>query len=181
MNAKPTTMKRATPLLSLLAAALAASSALAAPMPVIYPAKGQSALQTDRDKLACYDWSRTQSGFDPMQAPPPQAQTAAAPAAAGGAQGGSGMNGSMVKGAAGGAAVAELTQGDAGKGAAIGVVGAGLRERIRQQQAQQQKQAQQQQQQQAQQQQQQAARAQHQSAFERGFAACMEARGYVLK
>jgi regulator of replication initiation timing len=77
--------------------------------------------------------------------------------------------------------VAELTHGDAGKGAAIGVVGAGLRERIQQQQAQQQKQAQQQQQQQAQQQQQQAARAQHRSAFERGFAACMEARGYVLK
>jgi hypothetical protein len=173
-------MKRVT-LLMLLGAAFAASLALAAPMPVIYPAKNQTAVQTDRDKLACYDWSRTYSGFDPMQAPPPQSQTAAPPATPGVAQSCNDLNGSMVKGAAGGAAVAELTQGDAGKGAAIGVVGAGLRERIQQRQAQQQKQAQQQQQQQALQQQQVAARAQHQSAFERGFAACMEARGYVLK
>ena len=64
-----------------------------------------------------------------------------------------------------------------GRGAAIGVIGAGVREKVKQQQAQQQRQAAQQQAQQ----QQQAARAQQQAAFQRGFAACMEARGYVVK
>lgn len=144
---------------------------LASSAPVIYPAHGQTVAQTDRDKLACADWSRGQSGFDPLQ-PTPQAAAAPAPAATT-----NGMNGSVVKGAAGGAAVAELTHGDAGRGAAIGVIGAGLREQIMKQQAQQQKQAQQQQQTQ----QQQAARAQQKAMFDRGFAACMEARGYVVK
>jgi predicted lipid-binding transport protein (Tim44 family) len=164
---------------SALACALGASCALAAaaPMPVIYPAKNQSAAQTDRDKLACYDWSRTQSGFDPLQPPPAPmaaAQSAAAPAP-------KSPDGSLVKGAAGGAAIAELTKGDIGQGAAIGLLGAGARERMKEQQAKQarqQKAAQQQQQQQAQQQ---AALAQGKAQFDRGFAACMEARGYVVK
>jgi hypothetical protein len=161
----------------LLGALGAAASAAAAP--VVYPAKGQSAAQTDGDKLACYDWARAQSAFDPMQAPPP-APTGTAPATAS-AQPSNDINGSMVKSAAGGAAVAELTKGDAGKGAAIGVISAGVRDRVKQQQAQQQKQAQQQQQQAQMQQQQQAARAQQKGTFDRGFAACMEARGYVVK
>lgn len=142
---------------------------LASSAPVIYPAHGQTVAQIDRDKLACADWSRGQSGFDPLQLAP-QAAAAPAPAATT-----NGMNGSVVKGAAGGAAVAELTHGDAGRGAAIGVIGAGVREQVKQHQAQQQKQAQQQAQQQ------QAARAQQKATFERGFAACMEARGYVVK
>lgn len=152
-----------------LAGAFSASCALAAgdsAMPVIYPAKNQTTAQTDRDKYLCYDWARAQSGFDPLQAPSAAAQAAApvqAPAT-------SGADGSLAKGAAGGAAVAELTHGDAGHGAAIGVIGAGVREQIRKQQTQQQKQAQQQ-----------AAHAQRKATFERGFAACMEARGYVVK
>jgi hypothetical protein len=92
----------------------------------------------------------------------------------------------MVMGAAGGAAVAELADRDAGKGAAAGVLGAAVRERVRQQQ--QGAQAQQQQQQLVAQQAQQQAIAQHQArtqqqraAFDRGFAACLEARGYVVK
>jgi hypothetical protein len=168
--------------LSILCAALVQSAVAA---PVIYPAKGQNAAQTDGDKFACYDWSRQQSGFDPMQlqaAAPTQPATPAQPQAA--TTGGNGVSG-MVKGAAGGAAVAELTHGDTGKGAAVGVLGAGLRERMKQQQQmqqhQQQQPSQQAQQQQQLQQQQQAARAQQRAAFERGFAACMEGRGYVVK
>ncbi len=171
----------------LLAAAIGAlglccALAAAAPMPVIYPAKNQSAAQTDRDKLACYDWSRGQSGFDPMQ--PPPVQTASASTGSARTDSSSGLNGSMVKGAAGGAAVAELTKGDVGKGAAIGVVSAGVRDQIKKQQAQQQKAAQQQQaqaQQQAAMAQQQAALAQGKAQFDRGFSACMEARGYIVK
>lgn len=35
----------------------------------IYPAKGQSAEQQDKDKYECYGWARDNSGFDPMAAP----------------------------------------------------------------------------------------------------------------
>jgi hypothetical protein len=76
-------------------------------------------------------------------------------------------------GAAGGAAIAEIADKDAGKGAAVGLLGAGLR-----QQMQQRKQLTAQQQQALQQQ---AALAQKRNAYDRGFAACMEARGYVVK
>ena len=37
----------------------------------IYPSKGQSEAQQDKDKYACYVWSNGQTGFDPM-APPSQ-------------------------------------------------------------------------------------------------------------
>jgi hypothetical protein len=77
--------------------------AAAAPMPVIYPAKNQSAAQTDRDTAAATAPTTTSTPLD----------------------------GSKLRSAAGGAAVAELTQGKA--------------------------------------------------QFDRGFAACMEARGYVVK
>jgi hypothetical protein len=80
----------------------------------------------------------------------------------------------MARGAAGGAAVAELTNHDAGRGAAAGLVGTSVIGRVREQQA-----AQARQQQQAAQQQ--AARGQARSKYDRGFAACMEARGYTVK
>jgi hypothetical protein len=35
----------------------------------IYPQKGQSAEQQDKDKYECYNWAKTNSGFDPMAAP----------------------------------------------------------------------------------------------------------------
>jgi hypothetical protein len=166
-----------TPMLRFGAVVLGSAAALwvqaaSAPMPVIYPAKGQSPAQMDQDKYACFQWGKAQSGFDPMQpqqTAAPQAQptpTAAAP-----------MTGSMVKGAAGGAAVAELANGDAGKGAAVGVLGAAVREQLKKQQSG----AQASQQQQQQQAQMQAARAQQRATFERAFGACLEGRGYVVK
>ncbi|MGV8825051.1 hypothetical protein [Methylibium petroleiphilum] len=131
---------------------------------VVYPAKGQSAKQADQDRYECHDWAREQSGFDPTQAPPPASSTPS-----GSAQ----PSGAMVRGAAGGAAVAELADRDAGKGAATGLLGSALRQRAQQQQtlsAEQQRAAQQQ-----------AARLQQRSTYDRGFGACMEARGYVVK
>lgn len=138
--------------------------ALAQTAPVIYPAKGQGGVQQDRDKYECYDWARKQSGFDPLQALP--TAVAAAPNTT------SELSG-MVKGAATGAAVGELTRNDAGRGAAIGVLGASLLAR-----AQEAKAAQTKQQQMAQQQ---SARSQQRSLYERAFGACMEARGYTVK
>jgi hypothetical protein len=135
--------------------------------PVIYPAKGQAPMQQDRDRYECHDWARSQSGFDPTQPSQPVAM-ASQPASSGASLS------NMARGAAGGAAIAELTHHDAGRGAATGLVGASVIGRVREQQAMQAKQQQLASQQQA-------ARSRGQSTYERGFAACMEARGYVVK
>jgi hypothetical protein len=131
---------------------------------LFYPAKDQSPQQAERDKFECHEWAKQQSGFDPaaLQAQPAPQQARSGPS-----------TGDMVAGAAGGAAVAELADKNAGKGAAVGLLGAGLR-----QQVQQNKQLSAQQQQALQQQ---TAAAQKRSTYDRGFAACMEARGYSVK
>ena len=152
-------------------ACLSVGSCAAAAMaagPVIYPAKGQPPMQQDRDRYECHDWARGQSGYDPTQtyqAPSgsnPQSQPDGASLT------------DMARGAAGGAAVAELTNHDAGRGAAAGLVASSVVARVREQQARQARQAQQASQQQS-------SRNQARSTYERGFAACLEARGYVVK
>jgi hypothetical protein len=143
-----------------------AFTAAAVAAPVIYPAKGQTAKQQDKDKYECYDWARGETGFDPAQAQSAsaqQSQQSQQPKSAAG----------MVRGAAGGAAVAELTHHDAGRGAAIGVVGAAVRERA--------KEAQMNQARQQQASQQQAMRAEQRATYERAFSVCMQARGYAVK
>ena len=35
----------------------------------VYPKKGQSAEQQEKDEFACYKWARGESGFDPMDVP----------------------------------------------------------------------------------------------------------------
>jgi len=185
-------VKRATSLIA--AALLAATGALQAQTgargptgQLLYPAKGQSTQQAERDRFECHEWAREQSGFDPTQmaqampVPPaaPPAQPAAAPQASR-----SSSTGGLVAGAAGGAAIAELADRDAGKGAAVGVLGARLRQQMQQREAGSQQQAQQQAQLQAAQQQalqQRTAQHQRRDTYDRGFAACMEARGYVVK
>lgn len=162
-------MKRAA--LALTAASLAIVGSCAAAQssgPVIYPAKGQPPMQQDRDRYECHDWARGQSGYDPTQ--PNQVVPSANPQQQ---PGGPSLT-DMARGAAGGAAVAELTNHDAGRGAATGLVASSVVSRMREQQAMQARQAQQASQQQA-------GRNQARSVYERGFAACMEARGYVVK
>jgi hypothetical protein len=136
-----------------------ASSAIA------YPANGQTPKQQDRDKYECYDWARGQTGFDPAQ--PMPMSTGTQPAQS------SNQGGAMMGGAVGGAAVAELTHHDAGRGAAIGALSAAIRGRAKQQQM-----AQANQQQAAQQQ---SVRNQQRGTYERAFGACMEARGYAVR
>lgn len=154
--------------------------------PVIYPAKGQSASQQDQDKYQCHGWAKQQSGFDPL-APAPAPTTSAAPTSTTTANASAQQQaaaGGLVKSAALGAAVGEVAHNDAGRGAAIGVLGGaalqGMKQRQTAQAQQQQAQAQQQQAQQAAKQQQ-AALNQQKATFERAFGACMEARGYVVK
>jgi hypothetical protein len=142
-----------------------------------YPMKNQTSGQQAKDEGECYNWTKTQTGWDPMQPPPKQttqqpAQEASQPdrARARGA----------VRGAAGGAAIGAIA-GDAGQGAAIGavagVMAGGRQSRITQ--AQQQQQAQQTQQQTAAQAE--AAQTELQNTFKRGMSACLEARGYSVK
>ena len=87
----------------------------------IYPAKGQSAQQQDKDKYECYSWAKGQSGFDPMALP-----TASSPAPAGPNRS---VAGSAVGGAAAGAALGAVggAIGGGGKGAGKGAaIGAGV-------------------------------------------------------
>ena len=36
---------------------------------IVYPAKGQSDKQMEKDKYECYSWAKKQTGFDPMATP----------------------------------------------------------------------------------------------------------------
>ncbi|NOQ15537.1 MAG: hypothetical protein GQ581_00590 [Methyloprofundus sp.] len=131
--------------------------------PIIYPAKGQSAQQTEQDKYQCYSWAKDNSGFDPMQSSAPAAQQSNA------------GQGAAVRGAAKGAASGAIIgaiAGDAGKGAAIGAASGGMMGGMRRRGAQ----RQQEQVQQQAQQQYSAAR----SEYDRAYSACLTGRGYSV-
>lgn len=84
----------------------------------VFPSRGQSNEQMQRDRMECHAWARQQTGFDPFMAtpgaPPPQSSP-----------GGPGLLGGGVLGAAGGA-IAGGIAGNAGRGAALGAAGGAL-------------------------------------------------------
>ena len=134
-----------------------------------YPAKGQKPDTQAKDEAECYNWSKQQSGYDPMQ-PPPAATVAEE---TGPARDGSRARGA-ARGAVAGAVIGEVAGDDAGKGAAVGAVAGtvagGRQSRMAQSQRNQQAA--------------QDAKAQEQAmkdAFKRGMAVCLEARGYTVK
>lgn len=134
---------------------------------IVYPAKGQSAQQMDKDKGECTTWAKQQTGVDPVAL----AQKSAAqppPAAPQGER----LRGA-ARGAAAGAVIGEIANDDAGRGAAtgaaVGVVAGGARQRGK---AQAQQQTQQQQQAQTQ---------QGLDKYTRAYSACLEGRGYTIK
>jgi hypothetical protein len=147
---------------------------------VAFPVKGQTTQQQSQDEGECYAWAKGQTGVDPMAPPPAAAQPAQQPASTSTSK----ADGSRVRGAARGAAagaiVGEVANGDASDGAAIGatvgVVAGGRQSRKNQQQA-----AEQSAQQQQATQQQQAAQQQQLDLFRKGFAACLEPKGYTVK
>jgi hypothetical protein len=147
---------------------------------VVFPAKGQTPQQQAQDEGECYAWSKGQTGVDPMAAPAAAAQPAAQTAPKAPAADGSRLRGA-ARGAAAGAVIGEVADDDAGKGAAIGatagVVAGGRQSRKNQQAAA--EQAAQQQQQATQQTQ--AANQQQLDLFKKGFAACLEPKGYTVK
>ncbi len=148
---------------------------------VVFPAKGQTAEKQSQDEGECFTWSKSQTGFDPMNpsasAPPPQTAAAPPPPPP---QSGQRVRGA-ARGAAAGAVIGEVANGDSSEGAAVGAtVGAmkGGADKRRQQAAAQEQAAQQQQ---AAAQQQQAAVNEQANLFKKGFGACLESKGYTVK
>ena len=142
--------------------AVAMTSALAQ-KPIVYPAKGQSAQQKQKDDKECMTWAKQDTGIDPAaaSAPPPQQSGAAV-------GGGERVRGA-ARGAVGGAVIGGIA-GDAGAGAGIGAAAGTMAggARARNNQSAQNQQAQQQQQQTL-------------NTFYRAYGACMEGRGYTIK
>jgi hypothetical protein len=140
----------------------------------VYPQRGQSPEQQQRDRFECHQWAVQQSGFDPTAAP--VAQAPPPPPSPQGAMGGP----SAVRGAAGGAAIGAVggaIGGNTGKGAAIGAATGGLFGAMRKADQQARSQQQQQQGQAAQP----AAAAQGSSAYNRALGACLQGRGYTVQ
>jgi len=141
----------------------------------VFPAKGQTASQQQNDEGTCFNWAKSNTGFDPL-APPPTATASAQ-------QPGNPAAGAPVKRTAGGAAAGAAigaVAGDAGKGAAIGATtGAvsGVVARRRGEQAQQQQQQEQSQQTAAAQQQ----LAAQKAGYNKAFSACMQGKGYTVQ
>jgi hypothetical protein len=142
---------------------------------VIYPAKGQSQQQMEKDKFECYSWAKGQTGFDPMQIP---TATSAPPSQQKSSVGGSALKGG-VAGGAGGAVIGGIAGGRKGarRGAAIGGVSGGAIGGMRS--SRQNRQAEQQRKQWEQQQANQYM--QQRNAYNRAHAACLEGRGYNVK
>jgi len=119
----------------------------------VYPGKGQSPEQQQKDQAECQSWAMQQPGANPMAVPPPP----------------SGPTGQGVRGAARGAAVGAVggaIGGDAGKGAAAGAAAGalvgGVRRRNDRRAAEQ-------------------AQAQTSANFGQAYTACLEGRGYTVK
>ena len=141
---------------------LAAPPAAAAPY--IYPQKGQSQAQQDKDQGECHVWATRQAGYDPtMAGPSAQAQTRST--GRGAAKGG-------LIGAAGGAAIGAMagstTKGAVG-GAVVGGLFNGMRRRDQNQKAQGQANAYNQQQDMG------------RAEYQRALGACLEGRGYTVR
>jgi len=142
--------------------AINSSLLLAQQKPVIYPAKGQSTEQQQKDDGECYVWAKNTTGVDPAALASATPTTPAPPKGQ--------VAKGMMRGAVGGAVIGEVADDNAGGGAAAGAVVGGARSahKGKQAQAQQQRQAT-------------ASQQQAMSTYYRGFSACMEGRGYVLK
>ena len=146
----------------------------------VFPKEGQDTAQQNKDEAECYDWAVNNSGVDPFElqkkeeAQAQQAQQASQAAAASGQ--GAGARGA-VKGAVAGAVIGEIANDDAGKGAsygaAAGAISARRQARKSTQQAQEQIKVDQQQKKEF--------TEQERNNFRNGFAACLEAKGYIAK
>jgi hypothetical protein len=146
---------------------------------VVFPAKGQTPQKQSQDEGECYAWSKGQTGVDPM-APAPATTAAPAQEATAAAPGGQRAR-SAVRGAAAGAVIGEVADDDAGKGAAIGATAGVLKGGADKRRAQAQAEQEAAKKQEATVQQQTAATQEQLNLFKKGFAACLEPKGYTVK
>lgn len=120
--------------------------------PYVYPAKGQSEEQLNKDKYECHQWAIDKSGYDPMVVAGAQPQQ-------------KGVLGGAAKGAAVGA-IGGAIAGDAGKGAAVGAavggVGRGMKNRQNRRELDE-------------------AKAGARDEWTRAYTVCLEGRGYSVK
>ena len=135
----------------------------------VYPTKGQSQAQQDKDRYECHTWAVQQTGFDPSKAP------TTASGASESTQPYQPSQRHVVKGAGRGAAMGAVggaIAGDPGKGAAAGAAMGGLaggfrrRDERKQQANDQAANAN-------------AAAANQRTAYNRALAACLQGRGYT--
>jgi hypothetical protein len=145
---------------------------------VVFPAKGQTPTKQAADEGECFAWSKGQTGVDPFAPAEAAPATAAAPPPT--AKGGERVRGA-ARGAAAGAVIGEIADNDASQGAAIGAAAGAMKGGADSRRAK--KEAEQQAAAQAQQsvEQQKAAQAEKVALFNKGFAACLEARNYTVK
>jgi hypothetical protein len=167
-GAAPATPAPATP------AAPASQSIAAQNGLFVFPAKGQDAAQQATDESQCYDWTKTQTGYDPKSPPPAQA---AAPAETDDGPKGERIKGA-ARGAAAGAVIGEVANDDASEGAKVGAAAGVLAggHRTRKDRRDQREKAEEQAK--ADTQANQTAQADN---FKRGFSGCLESRGYTVK
>ena len=137
----------------------------------VFPSKGQSPEQMEKDKYECYIWAKGQTGFDPMETPtatsPPPEKTAPTTSPLRGA----------ARGAAVGAVVGEIKDDDPGRGAAVGAATGALVGGMRRRD-QMRRQAQEEQQWEEQQA---AQYTQRRNEYNRAYTVCLEGKGYNVK
>ncbi|HEX9707569.1 MAG TPA: hypothetical protein VGA24_08010 [Steroidobacteraceae bacterium] len=85
-----------------------------------YPSKNQTPEQQAKDESECYDWSKKETGYDPMAPAAPAAPAQAAEPAPSSATGARAKG--AVRGAAAGAVIGEVADNDASQGADVGAV-----------------------------------------------------------
>ncbi len=137
----------------------------------IYPEKGQSAEQQEKDKFECYTWAKGNSGFDPMApptatAPPPKKKAA---------QGGAGRG--ALRGLAVGTAVGAIRGSGGKQSRAIGAAAGGLVGGMRRQDQKRQETAAQK----SWEQEQVANYQRNRNNYNRAYGACLEGRSYTVR
>ena len=141
--------------------------------PIVYPAKGQSEDQIEKDKYQCYSWAKNQTGFDPMKTP----TTTSGPPSKEKEVWGAGKSG--VAGGATGAVVGGLAKGRKGAvrggliGAGTGALIGGVRSSNQRQREAQKRQEWEQKETNN--------YVRSRNEYNRAFGACMEGRGYSVK
>lgn len=137
---------------------LALGANIASAQQYVFPKDGQSPQKQQQDDYQCHQWAVQQTGYDPTKAAMQPAAPASDPS-------GTVARGAL-RGAAGGAVIGAVADGDKSDAALAGAVIGGFRSARKQNQAAQQ---------------QAAASSGASSSYARAKAACMEGLGYIVK